>query len=316
MGNRGANKSMAMNKKGQVFILITIVIMALLFVSFEISSIVQERNSIKTRISTMESILYSIEENLQRQIYISGFRIIFLANEKITNTGQYINLEEFFNQAFFNGTVEDINNSILLGITYNDIITSINQKADKINVIITLSNSSINITQEDPWHIKFTLISDFIMQDKTNLAKWEKQQIISAYIPISSFEDPIYIINTNAQISRKINQTIYHGIYTNNNDVTNLLNHLNRGYYASNPSAPSFLNRLEGNFSADINGIESLVDLSQLSQQGILIKDKSSVDYIYFSQNNPEFHLIAGMPSWFRLDTDHLAFYNVTGLAS
>lgn len=308
-----------MNKKGQIFSLITILIISLTFISFELFSFIQERNVIKTRVSTMNNFLYSIEENLERQMYISGFRILFLAEDEITSTGNYVNVDTFFNEAFFNETVNgDPNKSILIGATYDDLIYSLNQKAKKINVDIILSNAFINVTQDNPWFVKFTMTSDFIMQDKGDLAQWEKQQVISAFIPVVGFEDPIYTVNTYARISRKISQTPYEGNYVDGTNVTNLLFHIDNGHYAANPSAPSFLKRLEGDFSADENGIESFVEIPEISQQGISTLTKSNIDYIYFSLENPSSYSVSGMPSWFRIDSqdNHSEKYNVSGLIS
>ena len=69
-----------MNKKAQIFTVLAIVLIMLMFVSFEIFSMIRERDSIKTRVSSMDSFLNSIEDNLERQMYISGFRILFLAS--------------------------------------------------------------------------------------------------------------------------------------------------------------------------------------------------------------------------------------------
>ena len=312
-------KNKKMNKRGQIFTIISILLISLMFVSFELFSFIHERNVVKTRVSTMNNFLYSIEQNLERQMYISGFRILFLAENEITSTGEYIDVEDFFNAAFFNGTVNgDSNNSILVGATYDDIIFSLNEKSKKINVDIVLTNSSISITQEDPWFVKFTMTSDFIMQDKGDLAKWNKQQVISAFIPVEGFEDPIYTVNSYARVSRKISQTLYEGNYATDSDITNLLSHFDNNYYAANPSAPNFLKRLEGNLSANENGIESFVDTSEFSQQGISILTKSDIDYIYFSSNNPTYYSVSGMPSWFNIDSedDHLTKYNVTELIS
>jgi len=305
------------NKKAQLFTILAILIIFLMFISFELFSFVNERNVVKERVSNMDSFLFSVEKNLERQVYISGFRILFLAENEITSSGNYINVESFFNEAFFNGTVNgDSNISILKGATYPDLITSINQKASKINVNITLKNSVINISQSDPWNINFTMVSDFLMQDKNNLAKWEKQQTISAIVPISEFEDPLYTVNTYAKISRKINRTIYEGDYTDGNNVTNFLLHVNNHYYSANPFAPSFLKRLEGNLSADINGIESFVKVPDLSQQGLPTSEKSTIDYIYFSSDNPTYYSVSGMQSWFKIDNqdNHTEKYNVSGL--
>jgi len=308
-----------MNKKAQLFTLFSILLIFLTFVSFEIFSSLHEREVIKTRVSTMNSFLNSIEKNLERQVYISGFRILFLAENDITSTGNYIDVDSFFNEAFFNGSINgNSNQSILLGATYSDLINSINQKAKKINVNITLANSQIEVTQVDPWNVKFSLISDFIMQDREELARWEKEQIISAFIPVAGFEDTLYTVNTYAKVSRKINQTPYEGNYTNGVDISNLLNHVNNNYYSASSSAPSFLNRLEGNFSSDSNGIESFVNIPEIDTQGIPTLTKSDIDYIYFSSNNPVYYSVLGMPSWFRVDNEsnHLEKYGVGELAS
>ncbi len=63
-------------------------------------------------------------------------------------------------------------------------------------------------------------------------------------------------------------------------------------------------------------GIESLIYLPKLSGAGLEIKDKSCVDYIYFSINNPASHNIQGMTSlsWFKLDDAHLAIYNAVAI--
>src|SRR3989344_4567644 len=97
---------MLTQKKSQMFTLIAIALLILFFVSYEVYSIINERQSIKTRISTMESFLFSIEQDLERQLYISGFRIIFLAEKQISETGAYIpSFSDFFDEAITNGTV-------------------------------------------------------------------------------------------------------------------------------------------------------------------------------------------------------------------
>ena len=299
------------SKKAQLFSILAILVLSLMFVSFELYSFIHKRDVIKTRISTMDSFLYSIEQNLVRQMYISGFRILFLAENHITSTGNYINVDNFFDEAFFNGTVNGASDDILIGVTYDDLINSINQKANKINVEISLTNSVINITQEDPWHVKFSMVSNFVMQDKGGLTRWDKNQTISAFIPVASFQDPIYTINSYAKISRKIVQTPYEGNYVDGGDVSNLYSHVSNGYYSENINAPSFLKKLEGDSSADQNGIESFVNILEFSNQGISVSEKSCIDYIYFSSINPSYESVAGMQSWFRIDTEHKIKYQI-----
>jgi len=303
-----------MNKKAQIYTIMAIVLIGLVFVSFEVFSSINQRQEIKTRISTMENFLSAIEENFERQVFISGFRTIFLAENEITTKGTYIsNVDNFFEEAFFNGTVDGVSQEILLGATYNDMITSINEKAAKINVDITFDDPVISVSQQDPWNVRYSLVTNFTMTDKSNLAKWEKQQEITAYIPIEGFEDPIYIVNTNGLVPVKINRTSFTE-FVQGSDISNLLTHVTQGYYIASSDAPNFLDRLQGNLNSDTNGIESLVYLPSLSTQGISVSDKSAVDHIYFSASNPTSSTVTGMPSWFKIDTSHEQVYNVTEL--
>ena len=73
-----------------------------------------------------------------------------------------------------------------------------------------------------------------------------------------------------------------------------------------------FLKRLQGDLTADENGIESFVNSNKLSTQGLPVYDKSKIDHIYFSSLNPNNCYVAGMPSWFRIDDTHLIKYNAT----
>ena len=126
---------------------------------------------------------------------------------------------------------------------------------------------------------------------------------------MSPFKSPFFLIHSFGK------ETIYED-FVQGTDVSNLLSHTENSYYIASSSAPSFLDRLEGKLEADENGIESLVYLPELSLQGIPVKDKSIVDYIYFSDSNPISYHIQGMPNWFKLDSEHLSIYQVSGLAT
>lgn len=295
-------KSVLNNKRGQFFSILVVLIVSLTFLSFELYSYLNEKDVIESRVSTMESFLNSVEENLERQMYITGFRILFLASGQITSTGEYISVDSFFDEAFFNGTIASEENDFLLGVRYVDLLESLNEKASKLNVNITLSNTVINVSQDNPWSVKFSMISDFVMEDKEGLAKWERKQEIFSYIPVKGLEDPVYTVNSYSKVSRKINKTVYEGNYVSGEDVGNLSKHVLGHYYTFNSNAPSYLKRLEGDLSSDSNGIESFVDVDEFFLQGIPVKTKSCVDYIYFSDNNPVSNVVSGMPSWFRID--------------
>jgi len=135
--------------------------------------------------------------------------------------------------------------------------------------------------------------------------------MISALIPVSFFEDPVFTISSLSRVSRKVNKTIYEGNYSSGGVPTGLIDHVQKGYYDSNPNAPNFLMRFEGNFSSDPNGIETFVDITELSAQGISVdtfdplpRDESVIDYLFFDvSDSTTGHTVTGMPGWFRIDT-------------
>ncbi len=309
---------MIRNKKGIFFTTLVIVILLLFILTLTLYSNIKERKTIQKRIETLNSLVFSIEENIPRQLRTAGFRIIFLFEKRIAETGSYISdVEGGFQEAFFEGTIYGDTNTeietVMAGATFQDILTSLKEKAANVNVDIDIINPSIHIKQSDPWYIEVTLSSNLIIKDKGGLALWNKTANITAYTPIENLEDPFYLINTNGLVSNKIFKTPYLN-FVQGSDISNLSLHSTNSYYIASTTAPSFLNRLQGINAQNANGIESLVNLNKLSLQGIQIKDKSIVDYIYFSNSNPSACnvLPAGMPSWFKLDQDHESLYQVT----
>ena len=302
-----------MNRKGIFFTLIVISAISLFLISYTFYKNYSDRSSTHDRISTLNTFIFSIEENLERQIFISGFRSLFIMQSESVEQGVYIqNATYSFNELFFNGSYNNAEQPIMIGATFSDIQDAIQQKAGKVNAQISLTNPQIHLTQTDPWHVDVVLDINLEARDQGNLVSWNKTQKYISKIPIKDFEDPLYLLSTGGIITNKIKQTPF-TLFSNGSSISNLNNHTLNRYYKANSQAPSYLNRLEGSNSASEFGIESLVYIPQLSNQGITIQDKSVVDYIYFSNNNPVSCRITGMPSWFKMDQTHIIEYNLTG---
>jgi hypothetical protein len=97
---------------------------------------------------------------------------------------------------------------------------------------------------------------------------------------IVNFNDPIYYVESNGLV---MNQFV-RATNLNFSDDDVLFDHINNSYYIASTSAPSFINRIKGDFSSDPNGIESIVNLDELKNQGIALQKKSAVDYLYFDE--------------------------------
>jgi hypothetical protein len=189
----------------------------------------------------------------------------------------------------------------------------ISEMAGKMNLFVNYTLKNINVTQEDPWNVNLNIEIDLFIKDKNGLASWNKTKVLVSKIEIVNFEDPLYVIHTNGLVVNKIVKNEME-IFVSGTNVSNLTSHVNYSRYIASSSAPSFLDRLEGKIAANENGIESLVYLPKLSSQGIELEEKSVVDYIYFSEADPTSYNIDGMPSWFRIDEDHLEVYEVENL--
>ncbi|MBI5803865.1 hypothetical protein HY450_01335 [Candidatus Pacearchaeota archaeon] len=315
MGNGGANQNMGLeNKKGIFFTSLAIVILSIFLFTILFFSSVGKRSSIEKRVETLDDFVFSVEEDLPRQLKISGFRTIFLLEQKITSEGNYIDdLDSVFQEIFFNGSIDGKSEQIMMGATFPDILQTLQERAAKVNANVTILNPVVYLSQSDPWNVKVEFSANLLIEDKSNLVLWNKTSPIIALVSVENFNDPLYLVNTNGLIVNQIKKTPYDN-FVLGDDVSNLSSHIESSFYISSPTAPSFLDRLQGINSPNANGIESIVNLQELSSQGIPLTEKSAVDYIYFSQSNPSFCQVqpSGLPSWLRIDDAHLGVYQVS----
>jgi len=306
---------MALNKRGVILTIVTIAILSLFATSYATYTLFQDRSSINNRITTLNTFVASVEQDLPRQTYISGYRAIFLFNKQIVDTGTYIsNINSSLEELFFNGTLYGENQDLMTDATFSQLENFLESNAKKINANISLQNPTISISQDDPWHLKITLNTTLIIKDKGEMASWNKTTSTESFIPITNFDDPIYSANTQGKVLNRINQTPYQ-TFVIGTDYTNLEEHFQNSLYKTSTSAPNFLMRLQGNLSASPTGIESLVNPQKLADAGISAKYKSVVDYIYFSTSNPTAYHVTGVNNLILDDEDnHVVLYNLTGL--
>ena len=298
-------------KKAQVFILSAIALIILFSITYSIYTSISEKSSINTRVRTMDSFIFSMEKDLERQLYTSGFRVLFLTQDKIARTGSYVSdFDDFFYEAMINGSVDGEESEIMQGATIQELIEQIKLRGSKMNILIDISDVNVSFGQDDPWHVFISIDAVFNITDKSQLASWNKRAVVKSYIEIDNFEDPLYFVSTNGRVSQKITKTIYED--ADFVDRSNLLSHLENRYYSANTNAPSFLDRIKGINSASENGIESFVYIPELSAQSVQIREKSVVDYIYFSSFNPPYSSVSEMPSWFFIDDARKEKYGIS----
>ncbi|MFH0711696.1 MAG: hypothetical protein V1889_01370 [archaeon] len=301
-----------MEKRGMFFTVMAIFIITLFFMSYTIYDLVKDRSSVNKRVETLNNFVFSVEQDVPRYLYIAGFRSIFLIHEEIVSSGNYIDsVENSFDELFYNGSLNGEEEDLMSGATFDDMVDSFGQFANKVNANISFGAPSVLIDQQDPWNIRISLNLTMEVCDQGGLVSWNKSMTVDSFVPIEGFEDAMYLVET-GQVTNTISRSPY-TVFVVGGDVSNLEEHVENSYYVASSSAPSFLDRLEGRNAANVNGIESFVYLPSLTARGISTSDKSCVDYIYFSDDNPAHFSVAGMPSWFGIDDEdgHLAKYGI-----
>ena len=302
-------------KRAMFFTMIVIFIITLFFLSYTIYDVIKDRSSINKRVETLNNFVFSIEQDIPRYLYISGFRSVFLLQEEIVTTNNYVSdVDGSFQELFYNGTLNGNEKDLMIGARFGDIQDNFEQFGRKVNANISFYFSDVFLDQQDPWNIRVHMDLNLIVEDLGGLVGWNKTISVDSFVPIIDFEDPLYLVET-GQITNTIIRTPYED-FVDGADISNLLSHVENSYYYASISAPSFLDRMEGRTDANENGIESFVYLPELTGQSIGTSDKSCVDYIYFSSDNPPDYSVTGMPSWFKIDNQdsHLSIYEVDGL--
>jgi hypothetical protein len=313
---------MAIGKKGMFYTLLAIVfiLVVLLFVRIQTESKVSDRIDLtRTRIETMNEYVDGVEEDMQRALYISGFRSVLVLDQYLTQSnGTYIpDVQQAFRESIFNGTINGTTDTLISGSTFYDWITNVREKGNNLNVQLNITDPELSVYQTDPWNIKLDLNVTIVVDDVKGLASWNRRSNIVSTVSIIGFEDPLYIVNTYGRFTNTINITKYAGNYTYELspgvwNVDNLRSHVTNMYYIDNVDAPSFLMRFEGRLTDSPYGIESIINLEKFSSQGIPLYPYSVVDHEYWSSTSGR--IVNGMQSWFRIDAEHEAKYQTSSI--
>lgn len=317
-------KSMLKNKKGLFYLLISslfVIVMIFVFLAYKGYSYTDRQKIVETRIRTINDFIKDIESDSKRVIYISGFRALIALEDYVARSGEYLNnTEELFRIAFYNGTVNGSEVSILENSSYSDYLEKLRIIADRIGLDVYINVIDINLYHNSPWSVGVIVTTHVNLTDQKGLARWEFYKDYNTSVFVIDLRDPVYSVVTFGRIPNTIrisNVTDY--VNDTNNDTTQLMIHINNSFYIENPLAPSFLMRMRGNFSSSPYGIESLVYIPELIEQGVSYSTvRSIVDYVLFSNitgyENKACN-VDNMPSWFKIDTNHTNKYEINKLS-
>lgn len=305
-------ESLAISKRGFFFTLTALIFVGLMIGYYMLTNNYTEKDSAAIehqRILILNEILNNIETDMSKALYISGYRALVAMVEKSVMAGEYAEIDDFQELVLY-GKINGIEEPLMRGMTINDWKSKAENISNSFHIKLNITFENVTITQESPWSVKASAITKILVYD--DIAKFNKTELVNAEISIIGFEDPLHAIASNGLVSNTIRvSNITDFVYEN--DTTNLIYHCQEGLYINSTGA-SFLGRLTGNLSPSPYGIESLVYVPKLEALGIKPREKSVVDYIYFSESNPASYKIINMPDWFMIDNEHLEAYGLSGL--
>ena len=316
-----------MNRKSIFYtsaaIALTMVIIAT-YSSYNSYRLSDKMDVIQTRIETVNFFIRDVERDINKGIFIASFRTLLSLDQYIANNGSFIdNVNARFKESFLNGTISQQPLSLMKDSTFTDWAKKISAESDKIDIKFNFTINDIKLNQSSPWAVDIGVNISLDIRDKRNTSYWIRNRYLTNSVSIIGFEDPLYVVNSKGRVTNTI-ITSNITTFVAGGNPSNLVKHMNSSYYIAHNDSPSFLMRFEGSSGNSTFGIESLVNLEKFQKQGLQIKDRSIVDYIYFGTKSTVNFRVNGTPEWFKIDgtlpapgpskNEHLDAYQVRNI--
>ena len=292
---------------------------------------------IKTRILTTNNFIKSMERDASRAVYISSYRTMVALIDYVASKKEYIQndkVNEIFADALFNGSLDhSLGYEEAQGILTNSTLkdwqnrTIILASATDLEINFTEINpEDLVVTQTDPWNIVVSIPVQYNLTDPISKVSWIRNTRINTSIPITNFEDPLYVVEFGPGCGTKIvNGENLRPLVGQpvDCDISNLsvfiaTSQTGSRYLASNIS-PSYLDRLTGNLSGYRDGtwenknigITSLVNVASPTCELPYNTTSSVVDFKYGRASGT--NIIKGI-GWIRLDDNDVSEkeYNIS----
>lgn len=307
-------KDMALAKKGIFYTLIAVILASIIIASFAFYSTYRTKSKmfvVETRVKTMDRFTDDLEKDIERALYIAGFRAILAIEDDIIAKGEYVDDAELsLREIVINGTLSGEQLNLTMNSSLSAWFESVKMHGREIGIELNYSIIDFEVFQTDAWNVDFDITVALDIKDSKDIASWQINDSASSQINIIGFEDPVYTIGSYGRTTRVINKSDL-----NATGIDDLKAFLSEKTYREYPGAPSFLMRLEGDLSGSDYGIETLVDTNVLSFYELGIYDRSSVDYIYFGEQDTTDYKIYNITdvymAGFQLDEEHVAEYGV-----
>ncbi len=150
--------------------------------------------------------LDSVNEDFERAVRIVGRRSLTACINHIVNEGEGLDsaedtILELFENRTINGTVSEI-----MDYSIYDWMNRSDDVAIKRGFVLEREIRSVDVSMGDPWNVMFSLEMHVKLKDRQNLFSYEKNLTKNVYVPIDDLEDPLYTIETDGRVARKVHK--------------------------------------------------------------------------------------------------------------
>lgn len=276
-----------------------------------------EHTVLKVRGAELANYMESISLDVPRILDITS-KLAFVAalNEIDANGTALDDAQLRLTELMLNSTLYGQNSSFMNGSGLMDWANEMELLGSRFGLQTEIEILDLTVVPADSFTLNFSMTMSVKSLDSLTQIQVDRVYREYALVSVEGFEDPLYPLYTNGFVKRVVNRSngsIYGIFDVNNASVLRL--------YGNSSAGASFLDRMEGqlNLSAKYNvsgneGMESFVDLMQLSGVGIPVKtNQTVVDYLYFASTDIDGCTVNNATyGWFKLDVPSALTYGVS----
>ncbi|MFT4282834.1 MAG: hypothetical protein ACMXX6_00225 [Candidatus Woesearchaeota archaeon] len=276
-----------MNKKGVMFTLIAILLSTIILSSlffFQETRIDKELEPASLRIQTVNNYIRLSSTFYENLMSSHAYNLIENIINAMIEEGEYLDDFDFeVQRCFVEGEFSVNGVDFDCEVNFNEVLQEWDEYIlQELNFNSQTSLQNIRLTQENPWEI--TVEFELSLEVEDSFATWHANKSLRSFFRIEGLYDPTYEI-THPDVSEfSYNNTIKFAdleleMLWQEKPSTLEQVVINQEYFFVNQT-PSFLGRLQGNFSPSDYGIVSIVKPSQTN----INTNISHIDYLYWRQ--------------------------------
>ncbi len=291
-------------ERGLLYSIMLLLLLApvLLFI-FSYSNTASQKNAqlvSHIRGSEMASFSSSVTQDVPRVLEIAGKRAIVSAINYIDINGVPLDDAELrIRELMVNNSLYGGHQPAMDGASVADWTVNLAALGAQRGFNVTVNITGVRITPKDAFTLNMTAYLQVNITDTVQPVNITRTYYDYKDIPISGFEDPLYVLNSQGFIKRAftVNKSSAFGTAAFDNFAS-------KAWYVPSSTGPSFLDRLEGKFYAQskyssqtpaLIGLDSMVNITEFEIRGLPVRhNQSTLDYHFFNSTTIYGYKITG----------------------